>query len=188
MYKGTIGYQMGKIKVPAASTDINAMMYDLMLGYGLPEVMGLKVSAGYHSDTGEKASTATKTERYDPLFYDRHNYAGLMDVVNWGNLTYWNVNATLMPMETIEAGLGYYMFSKSEAGDTTAMGENTGLTTPGGSSKELGSEIDVFANKAYDNGMKIGVRYSQFGLGKAWKDAGVTKSPQDIFVQASLNF
>jgi hypothetical protein len=187
MYKGTVGYQMGKIKA-ATSTDINAMMYDLMLGYGLQEVMGLKVSAGYHSDTGDKASTATKSEAYNPMFYDRHNYGGLMDVLNWGNLTYWNVNATLMPMETIEAGVGYYMFSKTEASAGTNMGNNTGLTTPAGASKELGSEVDVFANKAYDNGMKIGVRYSSFMLGKAWKDAGVTKSPSDIFVQASLSF
>jgi hypothetical protein len=197
LYKGTLGYQTGKNALAGVKTDLNAMMYDLMLGYGLPEIMGLKVSAGYHMDTGDKTVGDTKNEQYDPLFYDRHNYAGLMDVVGWGNLTYWNVNASLMPMETVEAGLGFYMFSKTEsAGTVNAMapaGQATtwfsGVTTPG-SSKELGSEIDLYANKAYDNGLKIGVRYSMFMAGKYLTD-GTPKAdedPSEIFAQASLSF
>jgi hypothetical protein len=163
------------------------MMYDLLVGYGLPEVMGLKISGGYHMDTGDKAGTATKNEAYNPLFYDKHNYAGLMDVVGWGNLTYWNVNASIMPMETVEAGLGYYMFSNSEAGAASFTAPYfTGATV--GSSKELGSELDVYANKAYDNGLKIGARYSTFMNGKYLKDQGLSKSPSNIFLQASLSF
>lgn len=188
LYKGTLGYQTGKVSA-ATSTDINAMMYDLMAGYGLPEMMGLKISAGYHMDTGDKAGTATKDEGYNPLFYDRHNYAGLMDVVGWGNLTYMNVNASIMPMETVEAGIGYYMFSNTEAGTANANAPFFG-TDAGSTNKDLGSELDVYANKAYDNGLKIGARYSTFMVGKYFKDQtpSLSKSPSEIFLQASLSF
>ena len=189
MYKGTLAYQTGKAKT-TPNTDISAMMYDLMVGYGLPEVMGLKLSAGYHMDTGDKAGTATKSEAYNPMFYDRHNYAGLMDVVEWGNLTYWNVNASIMPMETIEAGVGYYMFELSEVGTPTLGANYFGAVGANATDKELGSEVDLYVNKSYDNGFKIGARYSMFMVGKYGENATpkAAKDPSEVFVQASLSF
>ena len=96
-------------------------MFDLMVGYGLPETMGLKVSAGYHMDSGDDTADGTQNQ-YQTLYYDKHNYAGLMDVLRWGNLSYWNINASMMPMEDIEVGLGYYMFSKTKSGGATTFG------------------------------------------------------------------
>jgi hypothetical protein len=72
-------------------------MFDLMVGYSMPETMGLKLSAAYHMDSGDDNAGDDKTETYQPLYYDSHKYAGLMDILGWGNLTYWNINASVMP-------------------------------------------------------------------------------------------
>ena len=168
-------------------------MFDLMVGYGLPETMGLKLSAGYHMDSGDDASTTDKNEGYQSLFYDRHNYAGLMDVLDWGNLSYFNVNASIMPAEDLEAGLGFYMFSRSKDTGAVTFGQgfnNTPATTLA-SGSALGSEVDVFANKAYGPDMKVGARYSMFMPGDALKNATVGKSEKMAhmaYLQASIGF
>lgn len=200
LYKATLGFQSGKIKdrTTPANSDLNASMYDLMVGYAMPDVSGLKITAGYHSDTGDKTSSATKNEAWEPMFYDQHNYAGLMDVVGWGNLTYWNLAVSLMPTETIETGIAYYMFSKTEgtaginafptqsqATGTTARGNFTGTTD-----KDIGSEVDLWVNKSYEGGFKIGARYGMFMPGKSLKNQA-TKVDQTIsqaFLQASMSF
>lgn len=201
MYKATLGFQMGKSKdrTTPQDYDLNASMYDLMVGYSMPDVMGLKISAGYHMDSGDKAS-ANKNEKWNTMYYDIHNYAGLMDVVGWGNLTYWNVNASLMPTETIEAGLGYYMFSKTESNDTinllnghSGIGQYFAGAAAGTTDKEIGSELDVYANKSYEGGFKIGARYGMFMPGKSIKNVNAAPTKNDktasqVFLQASMSF
>ncbi len=198
LYKATAAYVTGKEKDRVAaganpSYDINSMMYDLMLGYSMPDTMGLKITAGFHSDTGDKTGTATKDESYDPFYYDGHNYAGLMDVVGWGNSTYMNFNVSMMATETLEAGVGYYMFSRTTNEDGVNFGDSYSTALGAlalGTDKAIGSEIDVFVNKAYENGFKIGVRYSAFMPGKSLKDATpkTDQTMSDLFLQASLNF
>ena len=192
MYKATGAFQFGTYnKTPALEQKLSANMFDLMVGYGMPETMGLKLSLGYHMDSGDDNGTDDKQNGYQALFYDRHNYAGLMDVVNWGNLSYWNINASIMPMEDLEAGLGFYMFSKSKSGGTTTFGRgiaSTASTTTADSA--LGSEIDLFANKSYGPDLKIGARYSMFMPGDAMKNTTVKqdKTAHEGYLQASIAF
>jgi hypothetical protein len=193
MYKVTAAFQFGTFnKTPALEQKQSANMFDLMVGYGLPETLGLKVSAGYHMDSGDDSTTDDKNNTYQGLFYDRHNYAGLMDVVNWGNLTYWNINASIMPMEDLEAGLGFYMFSRSKDTAVTNFGRGIASTASvaGTSDKSLGSEIDVFANKSYGPDLKIGARYSMFMPGDAMKNGTVRqdKTAHEGYLQASVAF
>ncbi|MCM2280872.1 MAG: alginate export family protein [Bdellovibrionaceae bacterium] len=202
MYKATLGFRMGKSKdrTTPVTYDLNSNMYDLMVGYSMPETMGLKISAGYHMDSGDKTSSATKNEAWDPGYYDVHNYAGLMDVVGWGNLTYWNLAVSMMPTDSIEAGLAYYMFSKSESTgninlldlQSNASGNTffNGGGVAGATDKDIGSELDVYANKSYDGGFKIGARYGMFMPGKSLKDLAPKRdqTASQLFLQASMSF
>ncbi len=195
MYKATAAFQFGDFAkgTPAGDISQSSNMFDLMLGWGNPELMGFKISAGYHQDSGEDAST-TENKRYQTLFYDRHNYAGLMDFVEWGNLTYWNVNASFMPREDLEVGAGYYMFSKTESAGATAFGDGSSragntVAATGTGNDDLGSELDVFANKSYGSDFKIGARYSMFMPGDAVKDLNAgDKTASQIYLQTSLSF
>lgn len=197
MYKATAAFQMGSIaKTAATDTKAGGTMFDFMVGYAMPETMGLKLSLGYHMDSGDDNAADDKNEAYQTIAYDSHNYAGLMDVVGFGNLSYFNVNASLMPMEDLEAGLGFYMFSRTkDNAANTGMngaigGANTAITTAGSGKKDLGNEIDLFVNKSYGNDMKIGGRIGMFMPGAGIKDvvAGTDKTLTDFLVQASMGF
>lgn len=198
MYKGTAAFQFGTFNkddrtTPATDQKLSANMFDLMVGYSMPETLGLKVSAGFHQDSGAEAGSDMK--QYQPMYYDKHNYAGLMDVVRWGNLTYWNLNASVLPVEDLEVGAGFYMFSRTKDSGTTTLGERySGISTATGSvaegEKDLGSEVDVYANKSYDNNLKIGARFGAFMPGTYLKDGEVKvdKTLMQAMLQASLEF
>jgi hypothetical protein len=193
MYKATAAFQFGTAnKTPAVDMKQSSNMFDLMVGYAMPETMGLKVSAGYHMDSGDDSTTTDKNEGYQSLFYDRHNYGGLMDVVQWGNLTYFNLNASVMPMEDLEAGLGFYMFSRTS--DKSGVNTGRGIAIPAGfvasSDKSIGSELDLFANKSYGPDFKIGARYSMFMPGEYLKNGTpkAEKTAHQAYLQASVAF
>jgi len=194
MYKATAAFQTGvynKITTaPGSEQKLNTNMFDVMVGYGLPETMGLKFSVGYHMDSGDSDAADDKQENYQTLYYDRHNYAGLMDVVRWGNLTYWNLNSSIMPAEDLEVGAGFYMFDRTKDTGATTFGPRFSTLTGTGTSKPIGSEFDLYANKAYDGGFKIGARFGAFMPGDFLKN---TTPPQDktllqAMLQASMAF
>jgi len=190
MYKVTGAMQMGSFaKTAAVDQKISASMWDLMVGYGMPETMGLKLSLGYHMDSGDDSAGDDKQEAYQTMAYDSHNYAGLMDIISWGNLTDMAINASLMPMEDLETGLSYHMFSKTKENGATTTGKGYAGPAPG-AKKDLGNEIDLFANKSYGNDMKIGARIGMFMPGAAIKDvnANTDKTLTDFLVQASMGF
>jgi hypothetical protein len=184
---------------PALPSNISATMFDISAGYHRAETMGLKVTANFHADTG---ANGTSSAAYQPLYYDGHSYAGLMDVVGWGNLTYYDLTASIMPMEDFEVGAGYYMFSRSNSGDTTtnpfAGGRYAnsvgGLGTNGiggfSSDSAIGSEADVWAAKTYDSGVKVGLRYGAFMPSDFMKNGTVARSNtiQEVMAQGSMAF
>ena len=170
-------------------TNISANMFDLSAGYHMAETMGLKVTANFHTDSG---ANGTSSAAYQPLYYDGHSYAGLMDVVRWGNLTYYDLTATINPMEDLEVGAGYYMFSRSNTGDTTTSPFAGGryANTVGGiggfsSDSAIGSEADVWAAKTYDSGVKIGLRYGAFMPSDYMKNGTIARSNT---IQGSMAF
>lgn len=193
MYKGTAAFQFGSAdKTTAQDVKQSANMFDLMVGYSMPETMGLKISAGYHMDSGDDNAADDKNETYNTMFYDSHNYAGLMDIVNWGNLSYFNVNASIMPSEDTEVGVGYYMFSKTKDNGTSNFGPGVAAApTLAAGKKDLGSELDLFVNRSYGTDVKVGARFGMFMPGAAIKE-GVTpnadKTMMDVMLQASLGF
>jgi hypothetical protein len=199
LYKFTGAFQTGKLSTVTAganpgNTDFTANMFDVMVGYSMPDTAGLKFSAGFHRDSGNSTG-ASKQKQYQTLYYDRHAYAGLMDVVRWGNLTYWNLNASVMPKDDLEFGLGLYMFTRTEkgAGSTTTFGERySSLTGATAASDQgaLGSEVDLYAEKTYEGSFKIGARLSAFLPGTYLKDGTPSrdKMMSEGMVQAQMMF
>jgi hypothetical protein len=190
LYKGTAAFQMGSFdKTTGNDQKISANMFDLMVGYQLPATMGLKFMLGYHMDTGDDSGTTDKTEKYQSMSYDSHNYAGLMDLISWGNLTDISFGATMMPADDMEVGLGVHMFSLTTDKDTITAGPawdgGTAPTLKAGE-KALGNEIDLHANKSYANDIKAGVRLGMFMPGAAIKDAATTPKQDENIMEAML--
>ncbi len=158
MYTGETNFAGAGNANAAAAADHEASMMDAEVGYTLPDVMNLRISALYHTDSGQDGSN--KNTEYDPFFYDRHNNAGLMDIMTWGNLTYMKVGVALEPMEMTRVGADYYMFEATEGTD-------------------LGTEIDVWAVRTLSNGVELNARLGMFD----WED---TATNPETEMQASL--
>lgn len=189
-YRAVLGMQSGiAAKTAALEVKNDAMMYDLRVGYSMPETMGLKVWANYHSDSGDDDAADSKNSRYNGLYYNSHKFAGLMDIFGWGNLTYWAVGADIAPAEDMTVGLGLYGFSKTKEKDNTINATNNDRfkNFRGGMAADkadLGMELDVYAQKKYANGLIIDAMVGAFMPGAAFKDA--TPKREATIIQAML--
>ena len=174
-WKLTGAYQMCKSKVGTASdVNLTAYMADLWFGYGMPETMGLKAGIGYHTDTGDKNSGDDKNESYQTMYYDRYNQAGLMNLVRWGNLDYLHAMVGVTPMEDLDVGVMWYMFSRQTSGSASAgttFNPAYSIASQKADAKDIGNEIDVYAMKRYNGGMHIGAYVANFMPGAVLKDA-----------------
>ena len=187
--------------------DISANMMDVNLGYTMAAMMNFHVGLMYHSDTGCDAACQTKkkdqtvkeaTDEYTPFFYNIHENGGQMDVFKWGNLTYTGLNLHLMPMDDLSVGLNYIILAQTqkEGGFTTGRGGaalncNAGCDNAATESA-LGTEIDLWAKKKYDNGFSILARYGQFAPGDEFKSATAANDMKDtiseMFLEAMMTF
>lgn len=161
-YRATYAMHDGDKMETPTKTDIKGSMMDLELGYTLPQVMGLRISALYHADSGTSTGSSNKDEDYKPFHYDIHNNAGLMDVVRWGNLTYIKLGLEAQPSEDLSVGLAYYDFTSTEKGAGTT---GSGYTVGDATKDDVGSEINVWVKKSYSNNFSIKARYGIFDPG-----------------------
>lgn len=179
IYKATGAYQQGYFsRMTSLDQRISAYMYDVLIGWEKEENAKVKITAGLHVDTGNESSfnatSSDKTQRYQTLYYQEHDTAGLMDLIRWGNLTYWHAEAIYTPTEDFEAGLRYLSFSQTQAGDPSGISlgdrfSGIGLSTVAVGERNIGSEIDIFGSKSYDGGFKIGVEIAGFLTGDYFK-------------------
>jgi hypothetical protein len=113
-----------------------------------------------------------------------------MDIVRWGNLTYFDVMASVMPMEDLEAGVAYYMFSRTSSGSqssSTLFGANYGSLQGKSTESAIGSELDVFANKKYESNFKIGAHFGMFMPDSYLKNTnGVSAGKQDQTIMQGM--
>ena len=180
---------------PITKFNGNGWMLDLEGGFRLA-VMDSRVFARYHIDSGDGSTNTagiTGATTYNPYFYEQHGNAGQMDILRWGNLTYYGLGFTMKPMDQLTVGVEAYMFKKTQQRDFAYAGFNgTNLLATGTqtvmNSNNIGSEIDVYAEKAYDGGFSVIARLGHFMVGDYLKDNGRTKNITQAFLQGKMNF
>lgn len=179
----------GKIKNNGNDTDRKGSMIHAVVGYSIPELVGSRFFVTFHTDTGSDANDTSKNNTYDSFYYDSHNNGGLMDVVRWGNLTYYTVGYTLNPLESTEVGLMYHKFMRTNASGLVTPGTFGdalfGATSPtASSSKDLGYEIDLVATHKYEGGFELQARLGAFKPGQFVQDNNGGKA--DMYAQGFL--
>mgnify|MGYP001477033961 CR=1 FL=1 len=151
-YRLTYSAVSGEVEASGAKTDLASSMIDASVGYSLESFKNSHFELAYHTDTGDKTSTGSKNEGYDSAYYNMHYNAGRMDIQRWGNLTYVKVGWHLEPMADYTAGLDYFQFSQTE---------------DNGGEGDLGTELDLYASRKYDNGLMMTARLGMFTPGDA---------------------
>jgi|GEM_PF-3459228 len=120
-----------------------------------------------HYDTGDDPTTTETDETYRPLYYNHHKFAGLMDVLAWGNLNYVGFGASVLRHKKTEFLIQALWFKLSDSssgpndisylgfsGDNDTISEAVAGNTSGANSSQLGYEIDLmykrnFASQAF---------------------------------------
>ncbi|HMN66902.1 MAG TPA: alginate export family protein [Bdellovibrionales bacterium] len=186
----------GKYKQIAAGgakneIDGKGMMYMAELGFNFENFMASRLHVRYHASSGDKDATDGEEGTYDPYFNERHNAAGMMDLYNWGNLTYTQVGFTMKPGDKTTVGLQYSMFALTENTAGVNAGRfGAGLGSGSGSSDKLGDEIDLWAEHAYDGGLSTVLRLGHFMPGDRYDNTTSNQGDAitQLMVEGKLNF
>jgi hypothetical protein len=169
------GFATGCSSMTAGATGVDASGYMAQAEFGVnfPDFMKARIFAKYHYDSGDKdpITSQTSVKAYDPYFYDRHAGSGNMEVIGWGNLTFYNVGVSAAPTDQTNVTLQYFYFQKSEKGGRVnpgRFGEMMYFTSP--NSNNLGQELDLMAEHKYDGGFSMFASVGLFMPGTAVKN------------------
>ena len=114
----------------------NEDMQHISLGYSRLEWLDSYFFAVYHRDSSH----------YDPWLYDRHENGGLLDILQWGNLTYWLLGYKAKMWHWFDMELRYYFMQSTGEGPVRLGLYGSYLTDEealSASGKNLGWEIDL---------------------------------------------
>ncbi|NQZ02651.1 MAG: alginate export family protein [Bdellovibrionales bacterium] len=218
--------EQGTARLGQAEGDLAASMYQIELGYSLPETMNSRFYLLYHSDTGDEdgitgADCAGRIavggdcnddknvarQRYDGFFYEQHRNAGLMDILAWGNLTYYSAGWTFEPVSDLMIGLHYHMFFRTVDTDTVQFqGANTGFNSAGNGAYtsslteagsgddnedlDIGQELDIVATQKFEGGFSITARGGMFMPGEHLKNSkdDQEETYSQLFLEGRMTF
>ncbi len=177
----------------AFSQNFNGQMFDTSLGVEFPDFYKFKFWLGYHSDSGgeDDAAKDQGVETFQSLFYNIHDNAGRSDIFKWGNLTYLSLGVSMTFYDAAEFGIEALMFSKTSAAgsvnttDFYNLAQGTLLANNG---TVLGSELDLWYEQAFDNGLIADFRLSAFQPGEVLENATTSAEELSIQFKASLRF
>jgi len=145
----------------------SAWMGHAELGYKIDGSNPTSFFLKAHYDTGDDPATTDTNEGYQPLYYNHHKYAGLMDVLAWGNLNYLGLGAAVVRKKRTELMFQALWFKLSDSGsgpndisflgyssDTSTISQDVARNVSGVASSDLGVEIDFlykrkFTSKAF---------------------------------------
>ena len=115
----------------------NEDMQHISLGYSKAEWLDSYFFAGYHRDSSH----------YDPWLYDRHENGGLLDILQWGNLTYWLAGYKASVWHWFDMELRYYLMQSTTDEGPVRLGLYGSYLTDkdalSASGKSLGWEMDL---------------------------------------------
>lgn len=105
-----------------------------------------------HRDTGDRSDSADKNETYDPLFYNHFQNAGKMNLLGWGNLTYFSLGISWILKRNYNFFLEYNKFYR-----TSATAGTFGLGPSGGA--PIVWDTGSLTDGPYNNSLNSDERY-----------------------------
>ena len=187
-------YDQTVVNGPTTKLSGDAWMLDVEAGFRLA-VMDSRAFLRYHTDSGDGTTGTVRGATYDPFFYEEHGNAGQMDLVRWGNLSYYGAGFTMKPMDQLTLGIEGYIFKKSQQQDNVYAGFNGGDLFPyiqqngwTKNSSNIGTEIDVYAEKVYDGGFSVLGRLGHFMPSDYLKDNARPEPISQAFLQGKMVF
>ena len=166
---------------------------DVKAGYGFSEYSNLRFWGGYHFDSGDKVSGDSESQSYDSFFYEVYGQSGLMDLIRWGNLTFYRIGLELDIYSGLTLGAEWLSMDRTESSDGIQFGDagrfyqdriGMGDFTLG-NEKNIGNEFDIWLDRKFHSGVNVRVSFANFFPGKVFEGATTTtgNTPDSSFFQ-----
>lgn len=181
-------YIAGEEKVAPANrvnsvekVELSQTAMDIKLGYGFPESNNLKFWGGYHFDSGDRGNSDNENGTFDSFFYEVYGQSGLMDLIRWGNLSFYRIGMDLDVFEGLTIGGEWLSMQRTEASDGIQFGDAGRFYKSRidsqtndlilGSSKDIGKEFDIWVDRKFQSGVNVRLTWASFFPGEAFSGA-----------------
>ncbi len=179
-------YVAGEEKVAAANQvnsidklNVSQTAFDIKLGYNFTEANNLKFWGGYHYDTGDGNPDDSESQGYDSFYYEVYGQSGLMDMIRWGNLSFFRAGLSVDLYTGLTIGADWFSMSRTEPNGAVHFGDagrfyNSNVLAGDlvlGSDKDLGNEFDMWLERKYQSGVNVRVTFSNFFPGATFSKA-----------------
>ena len=185
-YDFEAAYQFGD----SGDKDVRAFMIGSQFGYRFTETsFKPRAYVGFDFGSGDNDPTDSKVETFDQLYPLGHAYLGYMDFVGRRNIISPSIGITFSPLNKLTCELTGLFFWRAEEEDALYNASGNVLR-PGasGTSLEVGQEIDILLNYAYNVHTVILLGYSHFFPGKFIRQTGPDDPADFIYASAQFTF
>lgn len=177
-----------------------------LVGYTMPEAMGLRISGEYVFASGDDTPTAGDHKTFYQFTPSPHMHLGAQDFIAFQNINAWRIGASFNAKKNLKVSLDFWDFKLDKQQDywygsngisTRSGAGNAALAGVGGvnnqlmgaegllADKNIGTEVDLVAKYEYSPPLSLEVGYSSFNPGSGIKNtatanlAGHTKFQGD---------
>ncbi|OGS80308.1 MAG: hypothetical protein A2Z94_02540 [Gallionellales bacterium GWA2_55_18] len=168
------------------SANIDATGGAAVVGYTMPEAMGLRLSGEYVFASGDDTPATAGSDH--KTFYQftpaPHGHLGAQDMVAFQNIKAWRLGGAFNAKKNLKISLDYWDFKLDKSQDYwygsngQSTRGNTMATVLGAAGAEavladsdVGNEIDLVANYSYSPALSFEAGYSLFNPGSGIKNA-----------------
>ncbi|WP_432799525.1 alginate export family protein [Poriferisphaera sp. WC338] len=178
-------YQFGRV----GAGDVRAYMLAAEVGYKFdvktytPRVaMGLDIASGDDSAGGD-------VQTFNQLFPLGHKYLGFIDIIGRQNIIDFHQSIGVPITKKLKVSAAHHYFWRADENDGL-YNAGGGLVRAGGAgtSKKVGSEIDLTVKYAIDRHATIQAGYSHFFAGQFIEDTGTSDDIDFAYLQFVYNF
>jgi hypothetical protein len=175
----------------ALNTKISGSQFNVGSGYTFTELLRTRVGGRFHGDSGNDSVT-TESNIYLPFYPSKHSHGGAMDVLGFGNLTYYEFNLRLYPFEELLTEFRYLGFSKTKVGTELRNGPKDAdgnVLTTSTTSSTIGSEIDFLLGWKVSDTWSINGFFGVFSPGAAITDVStsLTKAHSKVYIEVLVH-
>ncbi len=150
-----------------------------------------RVGVEYDYASGDRDPTDHEFNTFDPLLPFNHAYQGHGDFVGWRNLHDAMVSVRVAPCGTLTVNLDAHAFRLAESRDAW-YGDPPGVTIrrdkTGGSGRDLGESIDLYAKWKWWDRVAFWTGYSHFFPGSYVDRTGIAPDGNWVFLQMEVYF
>jgi len=186
-YDAEGGWQFGD----AGERDIEAWFAAIEAGYTLVDVaMKPRVYLGYDYASGDSDPDDGTVGTFHQLFPLGHAYLGYIDVLGRQNVTDFSQGVSFWPVEKVlQLRLDHHIFHRAETGDAVYnVGGGVLRKADAGTSREIGSEVDVTLTYKFDRATTAAAGYSRFFAGDFIEESGPSDDINFLYVSLQYTF